>query len=34
MVYGNEKTALLTLFGVSMGLMLSAFWLRKIDMNL
>jgi UDP-GlcNAc:undecaprenyl-phosphate GlcNAc-1-phosphate transferase len=34
MVYGDERIALWTLFVVSMGLMLSALWLRRIDMNL
>ena len=34
MVYGNEKLATGALFAVSLGLMLSALWLWKIDMNL
>jgi UDP-GlcNAc:undecaprenyl-phosphate GlcNAc-1-phosphate transferase len=34
MVYGNEKAAAGALLAVSAGLMLSAFWLSKIDMNL
>jgi len=34
MVFGTEKVAIAVLFGVSLGLMLSAFWLRRIDMNL
>jgi len=34
MVYGNEKLDTGALFAVSLGLMLSALWLWKIDMNL
>ena len=34
MVYGNEKLATGALFAVSLGLVLSALWLWKIDMNL
>jgi UDP-GlcNAc:undecaprenyl-phosphate GlcNAc-1-phosphate transferase len=34
MVYGSEKVATGVLFTVSIGLMLSALWLWKIDMNL
>ncbi len=34
MIFGSEKVALAVLFGVSLGLMLSALWLKKIDMNL
>jgi UDP-GlcNAc:undecaprenyl-phosphate GlcNAc-1-phosphate transferase len=34
MVYGSEKLAAGALFAVSLGLMLSALLLRKIDMNL
>jgi UDP-GlcNAc:undecaprenyl-phosphate GlcNAc-1-phosphate transferase len=34
MVYGSEKVATGALFAVSLGLMLSAIWLWKIDMNL
>ena len=34
MVYGSERVATGALFMVSMGLMLSALWLWKIDMNI
>ncbi|MDT8394982.1 MAG: MraY family glycosyltransferase [bacterium] len=34
MIFGSEKMALAVLFGVSLGLMLSALWLKRIDMNL
>jgi len=34
MVYGSERVATGVLFTVSLCLMLSAFWLRKIDMNI
>jgi len=34
LVYGDERMAFRVLFVVSLGLMLSALWLRRIDMNL
>ena len=34
MIFGTEKMALAVLFGVSLVLMLSALWLKSIDMNL
>jgi len=34
MVYGSERAAIGTLFLVSLALIISAFWLRRIDMNL
>jgi len=34
MIYGTERAAVAVLFAISLGLMLSALWLKRIDMDL